>query len=75
MSTYVLIHGAGGGSWASTGHVFPEPFDPAAVFAHDLPAGPGAPFEKPWPLGSHLPAPARPDVLVGWLERDRVASG
>jgi hypothetical protein len=23
--------------WANTGHKFPEPFDPAAVFAHDLP--------------------------------------
>src|SRR3954466_12048907 len=24
--------------WAPTGHVFPDPFDPAVVLAHDLPA-------------------------------------
>ena len=24
--------------WANTGHVFPDPFDPAEVFAHDVPA-------------------------------------
>ena len=113
--------------WANTGHVFPDPFDPAEVFAHDLPAElaaelpahlraqSGTPFEKPWPLdswphvptrfllcrddrffpapfqrrvvrdrlgitpdemdGGHLPALARPDELVGWLERYRVESG
>jgi pimeloyl-ACP methyl ester carboxylesterase len=26
-----------GGWWANTGHVFPDPFDPAEAFAHDLP--------------------------------------
>ncbi len=113
--------------WANTGHVFPDPFDPAEVFAHDLPADlaaelpahlrpqSGTPFEKPWPLdswpdvptrfllcrddrffpapfqrrvardrlgvtpdeidGGHLPALARPDELVGWLERYRLESG
>src|SRR6202171_876265 len=25
--------------WANTGHVFPEPFDPEAVFTHDLSPG------------------------------------
>ncbi|HTW07965.1 MAG TPA: alpha/beta hydrolase [Acidimicrobiales bacterium] len=25
--------------WANTGYEFPEPFDPASVFAHDLPPG------------------------------------
>jgi pimeloyl-ACP methyl ester carboxylesterase len=106
--------------WANTGHEFPDPFDPAVVFAHDLPADvadaslrhvreqSGTPFQKPWPLdawpdvptrfllcrddrffpaefqrrvvrerlgivpdemdGGHLPALARPDELVGWLE-------
>src|SRR5689334_1331596 len=48
--------------WANTGHVFPDPFDPAEVFTHDLPPElaaeselhvreqSGTPFEKPWPL-------------------------
>jgi pimeloyl-ACP methyl ester carboxylesterase len=109
--------------WANTGHVFPDPFDPAEVFTHDLPPDlaaeslehvrpqSGTPFEKPWPLdawpdvptrfllcrddrffpadfqrrvvrdrlgivpdemgGGHLPALARPDELVAWLERYR----
>jgi pimeloyl-ACP methyl ester carboxylesterase len=109
--------------WANTGHVFPDPFDPADVFTHDLTAElaaeslqhvrsqSGTPFEKPWPLaawpdvptrfllcrddrffpadfqrrvvrerlgivpdemgGGHLPALARPDELVAWLERYR----
>jgi len=113
-----------GAWWTNTGHVFPDPFDPAEVFAHDLPAvlaaelaahvrpQSGTPFEKPWPLdswpkvatrfllcrndrffpapfqrrvvrqrlgitrdemdGGHLPALARPDQLVDWLERYRV---
>jgi len=109
--------------WANTGHVFPDPFDPAVVFTHDLepelaaaandhvaPQA-GRPFEDPWPLtawpdvptrfllcrddrffpadfqrrvvqerlgfapdemgGGHLPALARPDELVAWLERYR----
>ncbi len=109
--------------WANTGHQFPDPFDPAEVFTHDLspelaaaslhhvrPQS-GTPFEKPWPLaawpdvptrfllcrddrffpaefqrrvvrerlglvpdemgGGHLPALARPDELVAWLERYR----
>jgi pimeloyl-ACP methyl ester carboxylesterase len=109
--------------WTNTGHEFPDPFDPAEVFAHDLPPElaaatlehvrdqSGTPFEKPWPLdawpavptrfllcrddrffpadfqrrvvrdrlgivpdemdGGHLPALARPDKLVAWLERFR----
>jgi pimeloyl-ACP methyl ester carboxylesterase len=109
--------------WANTGHIFPDPFDPADVFTHDLPPElaaaslhhvrpqSGTPFEKPWPLaawpdaptrfllcrddrffpadfqrrvvrerlgivpdemgGGHLPALARPDELVAWLERYR----
>jgi pimeloyl-ACP methyl ester carboxylesterase len=113
--------------WANTGHVFPDPFDPAEVFTHDLPPDleaeglqhvrpqSGTPFEKPWPLdhwpdvptrfllcrddrffaaefqrrvvrerlgivpdemgGGHLPALARPDELVEWLERYRVEAG
>ena len=109
--------------WANTGHAFPDPFDPAEVFTHDLdpelaaaandhtsPQA-GRPFEDPWPLpawpdvptrfllcrddrffpadfqrrvvqerlgitpdemgGGHLPALARPDELVTWLERYR----
>jgi pimeloyl-ACP methyl ester carboxylesterase len=112
-----------GNWWANTGHAFPEPFDPAEVFTHDLdpelaaaandralPQA-GRPFEDPWPLaawpevptrfllcrddrffpagfqrrvvqerlgitpdemgGGHLPALARPDELVSWLERYR----
>jgi len=111
--------------WANTGHEFPDPFDPAEVFAHDLPPDvaadslehvrpqSGTPFEKPWPLdawpdvptrfllcrddrffpadfqrrvvcdrlgivpdvmgGGHLPALARPDELVQWLESYRAA--
>jgi pimeloyl-ACP methyl ester carboxylesterase len=113
--------------WANTGHVFPDPYDPAEVFTHDLPSHleaenlqhlrpqSGTPFEKPWPLdhwpdvptrfllcrddrffpadfqrrvvgerlgivpdemgGGHLPALARPDELVEWLERYRVQAG
>jgi hypothetical protein len=109
--------------WANTGHHFPEPFDPAEIFVHDVPPDVAAesvahvraqsdtPFRKPWPLtawpdvptrfllcrddrffpadfqrrvvperlgivpdemgGGHLPALARPDELVGWLERYR----
>lgn len=109
--------------WTNTGHVFPDPFDPAEVFTHDLPPElaaeafehtsepAGRPFEDPWPLaawpevptrfllcrddrlfpaefqrrvvqdrlgfapdemgGGHLPALARPDELVAWLERYR----
>ena len=57
--------------WANTGHVFPDPFDPAAVFAHDLPDELAAelvthlrrqsdtPFEKPWPLDSWPDVPTR----------------
>ena len=113
--------------WANTGHVFPEPFDPAEIFTHDLPPElaaeslchvrdqSGRPFEDPWPLdrwpdvptrfllcrddrffpadlqrrvvrerlgfdpdemgGGHLPALARPDELVHWLERYRELIG
>jgi len=111
--------------WANTGHEFPDPFDPAEVFTHDLPPElaaesllhvreqSGTPFEKPWPLdawpdvptrfllcrddrffpadfqrrvarerlgivpdevgGGHLPALARPDELVQWLEAYRAS--
>jgi pimeloyl-ACP methyl ester carboxylesterase len=48
--------------WANTGHVFPDPFDPIEVFAHDLDPELRAelprhtrtqsttPFNAPWPL-------------------------
>ena len=48
--------------WTNTGHVFPEPFDPVAVFCHDLTAelqpkravtsgtSRRCPFQRPWPL-------------------------
>jgi pimeloyl-ACP methyl ester carboxylesterase len=57
--------------WAATGHVFPEPFDPEAVFTHDLPPDvaaesahhvreqSGTPFEKPWPLIAWPDVPTR----------------
>jgi pimeloyl-ACP methyl ester carboxylesterase len=57
--------------WANTGHVFPEPFDPAIVFTHDLPPElaaaalehvreqSGTPFEKPWPLEAWPDVPTR----------------
>jgi pimeloyl-ACP methyl ester carboxylesterase len=57
--------------WVNTGHEFPDPFDAAVVFAHDLPSELAAasldhvreqsatPFEKPWPS---TPGPTcRPD--------------
>ena len=59
--------------WANTGHVFPDPFDPEVIFAHDLPpdlaeasrahlrAQSNTPFEKPWPLD------AWPDVPTKFL--------
>jgi pimeloyl-ACP methyl ester carboxylesterase len=59
--------------WANTGHVFPDPFDPEVVFAHDLPPDlaeasrahlreqSNTPFEKPWPLD------AWPDVPTKFL--------
>jgi pimeloyl-ACP methyl ester carboxylesterase len=59
--------------WANTGHQFPDPFDPAVVFTHDLPPElaaaslehvreqSGTPFEKPWPLD------AWPDVPTLFL--------
>jgi pimeloyl-ACP methyl ester carboxylesterase len=62
---------SGGDWWANTGHEFPEPFDPAVVFAHDLPPDlaaasldhdrnqSGAPFEKPWPLDHWPDVPTR----------------
>jgi hypothetical protein len=57
--------------WASTGHRFPEPFDPAVIFAHDLPPDVAAqselhqrrqsdtPFQMPWPLDSWPDLPTR----------------
>jgi pimeloyl-ACP methyl ester carboxylesterase len=57
--------------WANTGHVFPDPFDEAAVFAHDVSAEIAAvlpehlrrqsatPFEKPWPLEAWPQVPTR----------------
>ena len=57
--------------WANTGHVFPDPFDPEVIFAHDLPADlaeesrahlreqSNTPFEKPWPLDSWPDVPTR----------------
>jgi pimeloyl-ACP methyl ester carboxylesterase len=57
--------------WAATGHVFPEPFDPEIVFAHDLPpdvaaeslqhqrAQSGTPFARPWPLTEWPAVPTR----------------
>jgi pimeloyl-ACP methyl ester carboxylesterase len=57
--------------WAATGHVFPDPFDPEVVFAHDLPPDvaaeslhhvreqSGTPFEKPWPLAAWPAVPTR----------------
>jgi pimeloyl-ACP methyl ester carboxylesterase len=59
--------------WANTGHVFPDPFDPEVIFAHDLPPDlaeasrahlreqSNTPFEKPWPLD------AWPDVPTKFL--------
>jgi pimeloyl-ACP methyl ester carboxylesterase len=57
--------------WANTGHKFPEPFDPAAVFAHDLPPAlarevplhlrrqSDRPFGDPWPLSAWPRVPTR----------------
>ena len=57
--------------WADTGHVFPDPFDPEAVFTHDLPPDvaaasldhvrpqSGTPFERPWPLDAWPDVPTR----------------
>jgi len=57
--------------WTNTGHQFPDPFDPAAVFTHDLPPElaaaslehvreqSGTPFEKPWPLDAWPDVPTR----------------
>lgn len=57
--------------WANTGHEFPDPFDPAVVFTHDVPSDVGAasvdhvreqsgtPFEKPWPLEAWPDVPTR----------------
>jgi pimeloyl-ACP methyl ester carboxylesterase len=57
--------------WTNTGHVFPDPFDPAVIFAHDLPPEvaeeslhhlreqSGTPFEKPWPLAAWPDVPTR----------------
>src|SRR5580698_4950965 len=57
--------------WTNTGHEFPDPFDPAVVFAHDLPPElataslqhlreqSGTPFQKPWPLNAWPDVPTR----------------
>lgn len=57
--------------WANTGHVFPEPFDPAVVFTHDLPPDVAEQslahvrrqsdrlFEDPWPLDRWPDVPTR----------------
>jgi pimeloyl-ACP methyl ester carboxylesterase len=57
--------------WANTGHQFPDPFDPAVIFAHDLPPElaaeslqhqreqSGTPFEMPWPLDAWPDVPTR----------------
>jgi len=57
--------------WTNTGHQFPDPFDPAAVFTHDLTPElaaaslghvrqqSGTPFEKPWPLEAWPDVPTR----------------
>jgi pimeloyl-ACP methyl ester carboxylesterase len=57
--------------WANTGHVFPDPYDPATVFVHDLSAELAeeslehvhqqsiTPFEKPWPLDAWPSVPTR----------------
>jgi pimeloyl-ACP methyl ester carboxylesterase len=55
--------------WTNTGHEFPEPFDPAVVFTHDVPAAVTSewvmhlraqsdrPFADPWPLDAWPPVP------------------
>lgn len=57
--------------WANTGHEFPNPFDPAIVFAHDLSPElaeeslqhvrqqSSTPFGKPWPLDAWPDVPTR----------------
>ena len=57
--------------WANTGHVFPDPFDEATVFAHDVPEQIAAvlpehlrrqsdrPFRDPWPLEAWPEVPTR----------------
>jgi pimeloyl-ACP methyl ester carboxylesterase len=57
--------------WANTGHVFPDPYDEAAIFAHDVPADIAAvlpqhlrnqssrPFGDPWPLERWPEVPTR----------------
>ena len=57
--------------WTNTGHVFPDPFDPAVIFAHDLSPElaaeslkhqreqSGTPFEEPWPLDAWPDVPTR----------------
>jgi pimeloyl-ACP methyl ester carboxylesterase len=57
--------------WTNTGYQFPDPFDPEAVFAHDVPPEPAAelpdhlrrqsdtPLEEPWPLDAWPDVPTR----------------
>jgi pimeloyl-ACP methyl ester carboxylesterase len=64
--------GESAGAWfANTGHQFPDPFDPAVVFVHDLSPELAAesgrhlrrqsdtPFGDPWPLGTWPDVPTR----------------
>jgi hypothetical protein len=62
VAIYVLIHGAGGDRF------FPAPFQ-RRVVRERLGI---TPDEMD---GGHLPALARPDELVGWLEHYLVESG
>jgi pimeloyl-ACP methyl ester carboxylesterase len=57
--------------WTNTGHQFPDPFDPAVVFTHDLTpelaaeaeqharAQSDRPFADPWPLDAWPDVPTR----------------
>jgi pimeloyl-ACP methyl ester carboxylesterase len=45
--------------WTNTGHQFPDPFDPAVVFAQHVREQSGTPFEKTWPLSAWPDVPTR----------------
>jgi pimeloyl-ACP methyl ester carboxylesterase len=72
LAAMVPVPGETAGDWwADTGHVMPDPFDPAVVFTHDLPPALAAesrahvreqsrtPFEQPWPLEAWPDVPTR----------------